>query len=90
MGAVGWGVEGWVKWALAQVEVPMGLFLVPDMARTSVSQWGHSSKLTCHPGVTRELAAIRQHFWWPAMAESVSSWVLVWFVINLNLLINLL
>lgn len=73
MGAVAWGIEGWVRRAPARVEVlagcPVGLLFVPDTVHAAVLQWGHSSKLMCHPGVRRSLAVIRQCFWWPAMAE---------------------
>lgn len=68
VGAVAWGVKIRVRRALAGVKVPegcpAGLIFVPEMVHTAVLQWGHYSKLTCHPGVRRSLVAIRQRFWW--------------------------
>lgn len=34
-----------------------------------------SPKLTCHSGVRRSLAAICQHFWWPAMTKDIRHFV---------------
>ncbi len=56
VGAVDWGIESCVRRAPAGVEVlagcPVGNLFVPDTVHTAVLQWGHSSKLMCHPGVT--------------------------------------
>lgn len=30
---------------------------------------GHSSKLTCHPGVRRTVSFLRQSFWWSSLKE---------------------
>lgn len=55
---------------------PEGRLFVLAALRSEVLQWGHSSKLVCHPGVRRSLAAIRQRFWWPSMAQDVRQFVL--------------
>ncbi len=38
-------------------------------------QWGHSSRLSCHPGVARTLAFLRRRFWWPEMRTDVQTFV---------------
>uniref|UniRef100_A0A3B4VHR5 Gypsy retrotransposon integrase-like protein 1 n=1 Tax=Seriola dumerili TaxID=41447 RepID=A0A3B4VHR5_SERDU len=48
---------------------------VPDAARSQVLQWGHSSRLTCHPGTHRTLLFLQQRFWWPGMARDVRAFV---------------
>uniref|UniRef100_A0A9J7Y2N5 Gypsy retrotransposon integrase-like protein 1 n=1 Tax=Cyprinus carpio carpio TaxID=630221 RepID=A0A9J7Y2N5_CYPCA len=79
LGALTWGIEKLVRRAQEGVGVPAGcptgLLFVPESVRSAVLQWGHSSKIMCHPGVRRSLAAIRQRFWWPAMAEDVRRFV---------------
>ncbi|KAI2646142.1 Transposon Tf2-9 polyprotein [Labeo rohita] len=79
VGALTWGIEERVKRGQRGVEVPTGcpagLLFVPESVRAAVLQWGHSSRIMCHPGVRRSLAAIRQRFWWPAMVEDVRRFV---------------
>ncbi|KAL0165682.1 hypothetical protein M9458_037526, partial [Cirrhinus mrigala] len=79
VGALTWGIEERVKRGQQGVEVPTGcpagLLFVPESVRAAVLQWGHSSRVMCHPGVRRSLAAIRQRFWWPAMVEDVRRFV---------------
>ena len=53
---------------------PNSLF-VPDSARSKVLQWAHSSRLTCHPGITRTLDVLRRRFWWPTMDADTRSFV---------------
>ena len=53
---------------------PNRLF-VPDSVRARVLQWGHSSKLTCHPGSHRTLVFLKQRFWWPPMNRDTRSFV---------------
>ncbi|KAL1255739.1 hypothetical protein QQF64_013800 [Cirrhinus molitorella] len=71
--SLSWGVERRVQEALRECQVPRGgpsgRLFVPSQLRSEVIQWGHSSRLVCHPGVRRSLAAIRQRFWWPSMAK---------------------
>ncbi len=54
---------------------PSRLLYVPVSVRFQVLQWGHSSKLTCHPGANRTVAFIRQHFWWPNMEKDTWEFV---------------
>ena len=53
---------------------PTRLF-VPEEVRSQVLQWGHSSKLSCHPGVQPTLLFLWSHFWWPGQARDVSEFV---------------
>lgn len=54
---------------------PHNCLFVPEAVRTQVLQWGHSSKLTCHPGFHRTLAFLKQRFWWPSMSKDTRSFV---------------
>uniref|UniRef100_A0A9J8DGU4 Gypsy retrotransposon integrase-like protein 1 n=1 Tax=Cyprinus carpio carpio TaxID=630221 RepID=A0A9J8DGU4_CYPCA len=55
---------------------PAGRLFVPATLRPEVLRWGHESRVACHPGVRRSLAAIRQRFWWPSMVQDVRQFVL--------------
>lgn len=55
-------------------EPPNRLF-VPLPVRSQVLDWGHSSRIACHPGAARTLALIKQRFWWPSMREDVRTFV---------------
>ncbi|KAJ8001810.1 hypothetical protein DPEC_G00173290 [Dallia pectoralis] len=71
VGALQWGIEGKVRAALrgdpGPGNGPPGRLFVPEGTRPAVLEWGHSSKLTCHPGVARTMSFLRRRFWWPAM-----------------------
>jgi len=54
---------------------PHDRLFVPPAVRSQVLQWGHSSKLTCHPGGHRTLVFLRHRFWWPGMAGDVREFV---------------
>ena len=43
---------------------PPGCSFVPDCARSQVLQWGHTSLVSCHPGVARTLSLLCTCFWW--------------------------
>ncbi len=64
VGSLSWDVERRVEKAVREGEVPRGcpegLLFVPAALRPEVLRWGHESRVTCHPGVQRSLAAIRQ------------------------------
>jgi transposase InsO family protein len=79
VGATEWGVERLVRRALSQVSAPRncprGLLFVPASVRRAVLQWGHSSKLSAHPGVRGSLAFIRQRFWWPTMGRDTRRFI---------------
>ncbi|KAJ7994634.1 hypothetical protein DPEC_G00251510 [Dallia pectoralis] len=74
VGALQWGIEGKVRAALrgdpGPGNGPPGRLFVPEGTRPAVLEWGHSSKLTCHPGVARTMSFLRRRFWWPAMGRS--------------------
>ncbi|KAL1249558.1 hypothetical protein QQF64_020563, partial [Cirrhinus molitorella] len=73
VGALSWGIERRVQEAGRGIEVPEGCpascLFVPEALRPEVLQWGHESKVACHPGIRRSLASIRQRFWWPSMGQ---------------------
>ncbi len=79
VGAAIWGVEQAVRRALSHVtrppRAPEGTLFVPEVVRSAVLHWGHSSKLVAHPGVRGTLAAIRQRFWWPTRERDVRRFV---------------
>lgn len=54
---------------------PKDSLFVPASVKAQVLQWGHSSKLTCHPGVNRTLRFLQQRFWWPGMGQVVREFV---------------
>ncbi|KAF7644344.1 hypothetical protein LDENG_00223730, partial [Lucifuga dentata] len=79
VGAVTWEIESEVRSALEGVQVPQGCppncLFVPVLLRSQVIQWGHTTKLTCHPRVERTLCFLRQCFWWPAMGREVREFI---------------
>ncbi|KAL1021133.1 hypothetical protein UPYG_G00009230, partial [Umbra pygmaea] len=79
VGAILWKVEKEVKRALLRDpgpgNVPNHLLYVPAAVRSVVLKWAHSSKLTCHPGITRTLAFVNRRFWWSTVKEDVTSYV---------------
>lgn len=79
IGAAIWEIEGEVRTALQHQpdpgNGPPGRLFVPLSVRSSVLQWGHSSRLSCHPGVARSLAFLRRRFWWPEMKTDVQTFV---------------
>ncbi len=54
---------------------PEGTLFVPEVVRSTVLRWGHSSKLMAHPGIRGTLAAISQRFWWPTRERDVRRFV---------------
>lgn len=74
LGAVQWEIEKIVQEAQhTQPDPgngPTNCLFVPDSVRSLVLQWGHSSKLSCHPGFHRTLSFIRQRFWWLPCTET--------------------
>nr|XP_008302615.1 PREDICTED: uncharacterized protein LOC103374318 [Stegastes partitus] len=72
VGAATWEIESVVREVQKESPDPRGgppdRLFVPPSARSQVLQWGHSSKLTCHPEVNRTLLFLRQWFWWPDMS----------------------
>ncbi|XP_077359632.1 uncharacterized protein LOC144005381 [Festucalex cinctus] len=79
VGALRWEVERRVTEALEGVaipgECPAERLFVPDPLRAEVLQWGHNSKVACHPGINRTLALISQRFWWPDMRKDITDYV---------------
>ncbi|KAF7641037.1 hypothetical protein LDENG_00298510, partial [Lucifuga dentata] len=79
VGAVTWEIESVVRSALEGVQVPEGCppnrLFVPILLRSRVIQWGHTTKLTCHPGVGRTLRFLHQSFWWSAMGREVREFI---------------
>ncbi len=54
---------------------PERTLFVPEVVRSTVLRWGHSSKLMAHPGIRGTLAAISQRFWWPTRERNVRRFV---------------
>ncbi|KAL2080706.1 hypothetical protein ACEWY4_024499 [Coilia grayii] len=54
---------------------PVSCLFVPVSARSQVLQWGHSSRLSCHPGTRRTASFIRRRFWWPSLGKDVHKFV---------------
>lgn len=79
LGALTWEMESEVRQALDGVEVPedcpVGRLFVPPHLRGRVVQWAHTSKLACHPGVSRTISFLTQRFWWPTMRREVSEFI---------------
>ena len=79
VGAAGWEIEGVVQGALRDQPAPQGCpadrLFVPEAVRSPVLQWGHSSRIACHPGARRTLALLQQRFWWPSMAADTREFV---------------
>ncbi len=73
VGAASWDIEAVVKEAQKTQPDPgtgpPNRLFVPEAIRSQVLQWGHSSKLTCHPGASRTILFLHQHFWWPSMVK---------------------
>ena len=78
--AATWDIERTVLQAQQQHppprSAPTGRLFVPASVRTQVLLWGHSSRLTCHPGVNRTLQFLQQRFWWPGMTQDVRDFVI--------------
>lgn len=79
MGAASWLIEEKVQRAQltnpGPTEMPHNWLFVPELARSDVLQWGHSSKLTCHLGPARTLCFLQQQFWWPSVQQDTTSFV---------------
>ena len=81
VGVVTWGIESAVRMAQRAQPDPGGgprnCLFVPVAVRSKVLQWGHASRLTCHPGATCTADFIRRRFWWSTleadMWESVAA-----------------
>ena len=76
---VAWKLEGLIWAALATQPDhrpnPVSTLFVPRNVRTQTLQWAHASHLSYHPGVERTLAFLRQHLWWPTIAEDTRAFV---------------
>uniref|UniRef100_A0A3B3H4X2 Gypsy retrotransposon integrase-like protein 1 n=1 Tax=Oryzias latipes TaxID=8090 RepID=A0A3B3H4X2_ORYLA len=80
LGTTRWSLERRVKAAVSDPATvpagcPDGCLFVPPSLRTLVLKWGHSSRLACHPGVTRTGFLVAQRFWWPSMSSDIRAFV---------------
>ncbi|XP_077429679.1 uncharacterized protein LOC144056607 [Vanacampus margaritifer] len=79
IGAVTWPIEREVKQANGEATPPKGCpanrLFVPEQLRPQVIHWGHTSLLSCHPGVRRTIYAISRRFWWPSMEPEVREYI---------------
>lgn len=67
-----WQIEERVREALRSSPAPgehLQTLSSREAARSEVLQWGHSSKLVCHPRVNHTLHLLRQRFWWLSIAR---------------------
>ncbi len=76
---VQWELENTIRQAQVQEPDPGGgptnCLFVPKSVRSQVLQWGHSSRLTCHPGTICTLEFLQRRFWWPTIKEDTKSFV---------------
>ncbi len=74
-----WDLANTVKQAQTREPDPGGgptnCLFVPKAARSQVLQWGHSSRLTCHPGASRTLEFLQRRFWWSTVKEDVTTFI---------------
>lgn len=86
VGTVIWDIEEKVKEAIQGLEgpssCPLGLLWVPQHLQGEVIQWGHSSQLSCHPGIDRTMKFIFQRFWWEPMRPDFSEFIQACSVFN--------
>uniref|UniRef100_A0A8C6PAB7 Gypsy retrotransposon integrase-like protein 1 n=3 Tax=Nothobranchius TaxID=28779 RepID=A0A8C6PAB7_NOTFU len=80
LGANRWALERRVKSAVSgTIPIPDGCppncLFVPSSLRPAVLKWGHSSRLACHPGMTRTAFLVAQRFWWPTMSSDIRAFV---------------
>ena len=50
---------------------PDNCLFIPVGVRPQVLLWGHSSNLSCHPGISRTVAFIERKFWWPELRQDI-------------------
>ena len=79
VGVVTWAIDAVVRQALENQpdpgNGPQNRQFVPDAVRTPVLEWGHSSRVACHPGERRTASFIAQRFWWPTLKKDVREFV---------------
>lgn len=79
MAPVRWELENTIRQAQVREPDPGGgptnRLFVPKSVRSQVLQWGHSSRLACHPGKIRTLEFLQRRFWWPTIKEDTKSFV---------------
>ena len=77
--AVEMDIEKTVRSALGTGATPSncldGKLYVPTEVRSPIIQWGHSSRLSGHPGAHRTTSFIQRKFWWTGMREDISNFV---------------
>ena len=79
VGALTWEIETEVSQAHATDPGPAGgppnCLFVPSTLRAKVLTWGHTHKLSGHPGSARTEEFIRRRFWWPGLSADVKTFV---------------
>jgi hypothetical protein len=72
--ALTWDIEEEIQEALrdhpSPSACPDGRLFVPENLRSQVIQWGHNSRLACHPGSART-CHLAQRFWWSSLRRDV-------------------
>lgn len=86
--SVTWEIEERVRAATEDQPGPSSCppdrLFVPAHLRSDVLQWGHASRLTCHPGIQRTRDFLRRRFWWSSLVEDVRDYVNACPVCNQN------
>ena len=76
---VTWSIDSAVRRAQRLEPGPGGgppdRLYVPKSIRSRVLKWGHSSRLTGHPGVHRTSDFLARRFWWPGMMKDIREFV---------------
>ena len=79
VGAVTWDLEDEVVRALGSTPAPDGCpphcLFVPSELRAKVLDWGHTHKLSGHPGAARTEEFLRRRFWWPGLSADTRAFV---------------
>ena len=79
LGALTWEIETEVSRAHESDPGPDGgppnRLFVPTSLRAKVLTWGHTIKLSGHPGAARTEEFIRRRFWWPGLSADVKTFV---------------
>lgn len=78
--SVTWEIEDLIKQALVTAPDPgtgpPGKVYVPTSVRSRLIKWLHTAKFSAHPGVSRTIALISRHFWWPSSYKDIKEFVL--------------
>ena len=79
IGAITWDIEKRVSDSNVGVQVPprcsSNRLFVPETLHSQVIHWGHTSRISCHPGVRGTIFIIKQRFGWQSMERDVKGYM---------------